>query len=292
MKKIIIKRKQILSTILVLILLVSNNHISLAINEKNEFSKTYLEQSPISVLQDIAQKATNDTEATAVYEELVNRVTNSQATSLSLIDTYFTHYYTITIGTSIYVYYRIKALVPSGAFLRVGYEYPASTRTSGGSISLSSKPTGTHQTVFSSKGLRCYSRTYASFSAYSYSEKKVYSTYLAFNTDSGNTYHTVTSADAIANKITLTAMGVFTTLSFPKGSYAYWSALIVSGLSISAIWDSSPGFSAGQYIELHTYYSSGRMYQRVKMWHNYMAYLYSYSNPTFDSISSVALPGF
>lgn len=287
------KSKRILCIILgILILIMSSNVIVFAANIQDKFSKATLEQSSVSDLQNLAQRATNDIEATAVYNELVERVKNSQVKSSVLIDTYFTHYSTSTSGTSIDVYYRVKALVPSGASLNVGYEYPSSTRTSGSSISLRGKSVGTYHAYFTSKGLRCYSRTYASFLAGSLSEKKTYSTYLAFSTSSGYARRAVTSAEATANKIALTAAGVYTTLNFPAGSTARWVSLIISGVSIGAIWSTTPGLTTGQYIELYTYYSSGKMYQRVKMWHNYTAYKNDYSNPLYSRTSSASLPGF
>lgn len=259
---------------------------------QDEFIKANLEQSSVTDLQKLAQRASNDTEAMIVYNELKERVKNSQVQSSVIIDTYFTHYSTSISGTSIDVYYRVIALVPSGASLYVGYEYPSITRTSGSSISLMGKSVGTYHAYFTSKGLRCYSQTYASFLAGSYSEKKAYSTYLAFNTSSGYGYHTVTSAEATVKKLSLTAAGIFTTLSFPSGSAARWTSLIIAGVNIGAIWSTVPGLTANQYIEMYTYYSGGQMYQRIRMWHNYTAYKNDYGNPMYSSTSSASLPGF
>lgn len=170
---------------------------------RNEFMKTNLEQSSVSDLQNLAQSASNDAEATAVYNELKDRIDNSQVQSSIMIDTYLTHTLTAVNKTSITVHYRINALVPSGAFLYLGYEYPAITRTSGSFISLNGKAVGSYQASFTSKGLISQSRTYASFSAHSYSEKKTFSPYLAFNTSSNLTYHLVTPSEIFAEKLHL-----------------------------------------------------------------------------------------
>lgn len=259
---------------------------------QDEFIKANLIQSSVNDLQKLAQRASNDIEAMNVYNELIERIKNSEMQSSAIIDTYFTHYSTSISGTSIDVYYRVKALVPSGASLYVGYEYPSITRTSGSSISLMGKSVGTYHAYFTSKGLRCYSRTYASFLAGSYSEKEIYDTYLAFNTSPSYAYHTVTSAEATINKVTLTAATLYTTLTFPPGSAAAWTSIIVSGVSIGTIWSTAPGLNANQYIELYTYYSGGRMYQRIKIWHNKTAYNNDYGNPMYSNTSSASSPAF
>lgn len=85
------KSKRILSIILsILILLMSSNGIVFAANGQDEFSKANLEQSSVSDLQNLAQRVSNDTEATVVYNELKERVKNSQVQSSVLIETYFT----------------------------------------------------------------------------------------------------------------------------------------------------------------------------------------------------------
>ena len=290
---VVMKRERILCAILaILILLISSNVTVFAVNEQTDFSKAKLEQSTISELQELAQRATNDIEATAVYNELLDRVENSQVRSSFVIDTYITYYSTTVSGRSIDIYYRIKALVPSGATLKLGYEYPANTRTYGSSIFVSGKPVGSYHSYFTSEGLRCASRTYASFTARNYSEKAVYRTFYAFDTSSHYTYHTVTAAEVAINKVVLTAAEIYTMLTFPQGSFARWVCTIVGGLSIASIWSASPGISTGQFIQLYTYFSGGRMYQRVSIWHNYLAYQQGPNNPMYRSTSSAKLPGF
>jgi hypothetical protein len=290
---VVMKRERILCAILaILILLISSNVTVFAVNEQTDFSKAKLEQSTISELQELAQRATNDIEATAVYNELLDRVENSQVRSSVVIDTYITYYSTTVSGRSIAIYYKIKALVPSGATLKLGYEYPANTRTYGSSIFVSGKPVGSYHSYFTSEGLRCASRTYASFTARNYSEKAVYRTFYAFDTSSHYTYHTVTAAEVAINKVVLTAAEIYTMLTFPQGSFARWVCTIVGGLSIASIWSASPGISTGQFIQLYTYFSGGRMYQRVSIWHNYLAYQQGPNNPMYRSTSSAKLPGF
>lgn len=292
-REVVMKRKRILCGILsILILLMSSNVIAFAANEQNDFSKAKLEQSTVSDLQELAQKASNDTEATAVYNELLERVENTQLRSSVIIDTYITHYSTTINGLSIDIYYRVKALVPTGATLRLGYEYPASTRTNGSSIYVGGKPVGTYHAYFTSKGLRCASRTYASFMANNYSEKAVYRTFYAFNSSPSNTYHTVTAAEAAANLVVLTAATLYTKIEFPPGSIAYWVAEIVGGLFIMANFSTYPKLVPGQYIKLYTSYSGGRMYQKIMIWHNYTAFQNNPNNPMYQYESSAMLPGF
>jgi hypothetical protein len=258
---------------------------------RNEFMKTNLEQSSVSGLQNLAQSASNDAEATAVYNELKDRIDNSQVQSSIMIDTYFTHTSTIVNKTSITVHYRINALVPSGAFLYLGYEYPAITRTSGSFISLNGKAVGSYQASFTSKGLISQSRTYASFSAHSYSEKKTYSTYLAFNTSSSLTHHLVTPSEIVAGKIALTIATVSTFIVLAKLKLL-WVAGIVLGVDITGIWASPPELEAYNYIEIFTYYSGVRMYRTIKIWSNYGSFINAYNFPAYYGSSSASLPGF
>lgn len=276
----------------ILILLMSCNGIVFAANNLNDFSKEKLEQSTVCDLQDLAQRASNDTEATAVYNELLDRVEKSQLQSSVVIDTYLTYYSTITNGTSIEIHYGIKALVPTGATLSLGYEYPASTRTYGSSIYVGGKSVGTYHAYFTSKCLRCASRTYASFVARNYSEKAVYRTFYAFDTSTRYTYHTVTSSEAAIDKIVLIAAGLSTTLIFSAGKVGKWIATIVAGLDIASTLSSFPGISTGQYIEVRTHFIANKIYQRVSIWHNYLAYQQGPDNPLYRSASSAVLPGF
>jgi hypothetical protein len=258
---------------------------------RNEFMKTNLEQSSVSGLQNLAQSASNDAEATAVYNELKDRIDNSQVQSSIMIDTYFTHTSTIVNKTSITVHYRINALVPSGAFLYLGYEYPAITRTSGSFISLNGKAVGSYQASFTSKGLISQSRTYASFSAHSYSEKKTFSPYLAFNTSSNLTHHLVTPSEIVAGKIALTIATVSTFIVLAKLKLL-WVAGIVLGVDITGIWASPPELEAYNYIEIFTYYSGVRMYRTIKIWSNYGSFINAYNFPAYYGSSSASLPGF
>jgi hypothetical protein len=258
---------------------------------RNEFMKTNLEQSSVSDLQNLAQSASNDAEATAVYNELKGRIDNSQVQSSIMIDTYLTHTLTAVNKTSITVHYRINALVPSGAFLYLGYEYPAITRTSGSFISLNGKAVGSYQASFTSKGIISQSRTYASFSAHSYSEKKTYSTYLAFNTSSSLTHHLVTPAEIVAGKIVLTIAAVSVSIILDKYQLR-WLARIVLGVEIFGIWSGPIELEANNYIEIFTYYSGGRMHRTIKIWSNYGSFIGAYNNPAYYGTSSASLPGF
>ncbi|MDD4541100.1 MAG: hypothetical protein PHR78_02890, partial [Eubacteriales bacterium] len=140
--------------------------------------------------------------------------------------------------------------------------------------------------------LRCASGTYALFIAYNYSEKAVYKTFNAFDSTPSYTYHTVTAAEAAAGKIVLLAAGLFTMYDFPDEPVVKCIVTIVAGLDLVMSLSSFPGISKGQYTETYTYFIGDKIYQRLSIWHNYLAYQQGPNNPMYRSTSSASLPGF
>lgn len=132
-------KKKIGVLLVIAILFMPWNGLSFGLNKLDEYSKSNLSASAILDLQSLAKTATTDDEATAVYNELIKRAQKNEILASQVIDTYLTHYSTTVNGKSIDIHYKLKARVPSGAALSLGYEYPAVTRTSGSSISLSGK---------------------------------------------------------------------------------------------------------------------------------------------------------
>ena len=95
--------------------------------------------------------------------------------------------------------------MPSGVAFTLGYEYPASTRTTGASISLVGKAKGSYTQEFTPKGLVCAFRSCAGFSAHGYNESKAGTTF--YPTVPRTTYdHVVTRLESKELSATLWAV--------------------------------------------------------------------------------------
>lgn len=95
--------------------------------------------------------------------------------------------------------------MPSGVAFTLGYEYPATTRTAGESISLVGKAKGSYTQEFTPKGLVCAFRSCVEFSAHGYNESKAGTTF--YPTVPHTTYdHVVTRLESKTLDATLWAI--------------------------------------------------------------------------------------
>ena len=124
-----------------------------------------------------------------------------------------------------------------------------------------------------------------------YTEYKNYAAHLAFDISSSTTYHTVTTAEAVANCVILTVASLYTMVSW-NATGLKWISTLIGALNTGAIWYSAPNLATEQYIKIHTYYSNGREYAEISIWHNYLAYCNDPTNPMYNNTSSVAIIGY
>ena len=108
-------------------------------------------------------------------------------------------------SSSVSVNDTVKAIVPSGSTLRAGYEYPASTQTSGAFVNIQNS-LGTYTKTFSGPFLPCQMRAKFNFIAGSYTENKVLKTRM--NISGGTGYRTITASDVNNHQIAVEMVGL------------------------------------------------------------------------------------
>ena len=108
-------------------------------------------------------------------------------------------------SSSVSVNDTVKAIVPSGSTLRAGYEYPASTQTSGAFVNIQIS-LGTYTKTFSGPFLPCQMRAKFNFIAGSYTENKVLKTRM--NISGGTGYRTITASDVNNHQIAVEMVGL------------------------------------------------------------------------------------
>lgn len=137
-----------------------------------------------------------------------------------------------------------------------------------------------------------FSRTFASFRAGTLSDKKTYSTYLAFDQSFGSSVRVITQAEVIAEYILFGVTGLLVKYFIPARHATRWKTAI-GALEIGAQFiKKAPLKAAGQTYVVTVSYANNRMYQNLKIYHNYQAYIQSPNNPMYNNTSSVAIPGF
>ena len=165
-------------------------------------------------LQEAVTLAETEEQATIIFNELIRYYngektgvqTNAVAAASNTIDNYLSFTSSYNSSTNkLTVSYTIKGIMPSGVAFTLGYEYPASTRTTGASISLVGKAKGNYTQEFTPKGLVCAFRSCAGFSAHGYNESKAGTTF--YPTVPRTTYdHVVTRLESKELSATLWAV--------------------------------------------------------------------------------------
>lgn len=211
---------------------------------------------------DCIPQARTQAEADAVFEELMERQRAGEAIN-GMIDSYVTANSTTMSSSTVSVNDAVKAILPSGASLRVGYEYPAVTQTAGTFANIQNT-VGTHVKSFSGPFLSCQMRAKFTFSANSYSENKVLKTYM--NVRGGSSGRVVTSGEAAVGRIAANVAGCAITLLFPGlGTFAILGMSVPLGFFL-------PSISEGQYIRISTSVSGNRLTTTVRIWASYETY--------------------
>ena len=165
-------------------------------------------------LQEAVTLAETDEQATIIFNELIRYYngektglqTNAVTAASNTIDNYLSFTSSYNSSTNkLTVSYTIKGIIPSGVAFTLGYEYPATTRTAGASISLVGKAKGNYTQEFTPKGLVCAFRSCAGFSAHGYNESKAGTTF--YPTVPRTTYdHVVTRLESKELSATLWAV--------------------------------------------------------------------------------------
>lgn len=275
MKRIV---KRMVSLLLAAAFCLATGNLALA---AEELKTAELRTKTTAELMDCIPQARTQAEADAVFAELMARKESGEALR-GMIDSYVTANSTTMTSSTVTVNYTVNAILPSGASLRVGYEYPAKVQTAGTFANIQNT-LGTHTKSFSGPFLSCQMRAVFKFSANSYSENKVLKTFM--NVRGGSSGRVVTAGDAAAGRIASSVAGVAISLLFPGvGSCAQLGISAVLGLML-------PSISEGQYIRITTSVSGNRLTTTVRIWASYETYTAG-GSPINTSTGSATIPTF
>lgn len=275
MKRIV---KRMVSLLLAAAFCLATGNLALA---AEELKTAELRTKTTAELMDCIPQARTQAEADAVFAELMVRKESGEALR-GMIDSYVTANSTTMTSSTVTVNYTVRAIIPSGASLRVGYEYPSIVRVSGTFAAVQSA-TGTYTRSFSGPFQSCEMRAVFKFSASSYSENKVLKTFM--NVRGGSAGRVVTAGDAAAGRIATNVAGAAISLLFPGvGSFAQLG--IAAGLGFAL-----PSISEGQYIRITTSVSGNRLTTTVRIWASYETYTAG-GSPVNTSTGSATIPTF
>ena len=249
-------------------------------------------------LRKAAVNAKTDAEATAIFQELLSRTSNSTAlnglslsaslTSSSLLSTYVRSNSVTTSSSSISVNYTVLATIPSGASIYVGYIYPSVTRTSGAS-SLSSRSKGTYTKSFSGSFLPCGIRVQFKMTASTYNETKPLKTYINLTGSSTKSFE-ITQSHVTANQINVN-IATLAIIFIGSGATSAIKWVLCSGLSLICSNTSGPAMAVGQYYRVTSSVSGSTLTISTKIWTS----IYNYNNgdaPIGSSSCSFSIPTF
>lgn len=245
-----------------------------------------------------AKLAETDEQANVFFNALLDKVARGELSERGVSDTYVSITSVTQNNNAITVGYEIIARVPSGAYLELGVQYPASTRIPAQTKVLSTMSTGTYSEVFSASGIIA-KQVYTLFRARDFTNRQVHQT-LYMSTSSVYDYHTLTTAEVVAS-YTVTHVAPFVTvLIFPQSKIIKYGGIIVEAAGITYtiagalnLTKSLPAPVVGQFYQTRTWYSGNKLYTQVKVWANEDLYDAN-ETPMYDSGSFVAvtLPDF
>ena len=270
--------KRVLAMLLVFVLCLAAGNPALA---AEELQRVELKTKTTAELMACIPQARTQAEADAVFEELMARKAAGEPLR-GMIDSYVTANSTTMTSSEVTVNYTVKAILPSGASLRVGYEYPAVTRTAGTFANIQNT-VGTHTKSFSGPFLSCQMRARFTFSANSYSENKVLKTYM--NVRGGSGGRVITAGDVAAGTYAFTIAGILITMAFP-GAGTIMQLVTPTAVSINNV-----AYSAGQYIHTSTSVSGNKITLTVRQYASQEAYT-SGAAPMSTRSGTATIPSF
>lgn len=159
-------------------------------------------------------------------------------------------------SSSVSVNDTVKAIVPSGSTLRAGYEYPASTQTSGAFVNIQNS-LGTYTKTFSGPFLPCQMR--AKFN--SYTENKVLKTRM--NISGGTGYRTITASDVNNHQIAVEMVGLALSILVTPNAANIVIDQLYGSLGTLSSW---PALAVGQYYRITTSVSGSTLTVSVRVW--------------------------
>lgn len=249
--------------------------------EISDFTSDTIKKLSQEELEYAATIAETDSEATIVFDALVEKYATDSVKATAkgaLINNYVQLVKISKSGQNVTVKYRIKAKIPSGASISLGYEFPSAVRTNGKYVSLSGKKIGEYTQKFTIPTLMCQSRISVKMTARDYKETKVFKT---FNYSSGVSidYHTVTGAEVTGYWL-LYNVAPFIACSIYPGSKVIKIVGEIASAG-NAVFDVAGSYSlnigvpkpvTGQYYKTETWYADNRIYARVRVWNTKAAF--------------------
>lgn len=270
----------------VMILMTSLASPAFARAEKalSEITVSSVKTMNVSELTTAARNARTDEEAQIVFDEFVSRTSSVSDKSSSMyaprsaiIDAYLRVISCATSYRSIVLNYEVLAIVPSGAYLTIGYDYPEVTRTNGERITIGSTK-GTFTKTITTKGLMCGVRVNAKITARDFMDTKTIKNYMDAPSGRKTVYHTVTVGEALGSFAVSTIGGFALTAVLKDCKYtlvpiaAAACTYFLDAATVVNINLGIPTPVAGQYYKVVTYYSNYKAYVETTIWNNKNAY--------------------
>ncbi len=249
--------------------------------EISDFTSDTIKSLSLEELQYAATVAETDNEATVVFDALVDKYAVDSAkvvSKASLISNYVQSVSVSKSGQNVTVKYRIKAKIPSGASISLGYEFPSAVKTNGQYVSLSGKKIGEYTQKFTIPTLMCQSRISVKMTARDYKETKVFKTF-NYKSKVYTDYHTVTKAE-VTGYWALYNVAPFVACKIYPGSKLIKIVGMVASAG-SATFDVTGSYSlnigvpkpvTGQYYKTETWYADNKIYARVRVWNSQSAF--------------------
>lgn len=253
MKRIV---KRMVSLLLAAAFCLATGNLALA---AEELKTAELRTKTTAELMDSIPQARTQAEADAVFAELMARKESGEALR-GMIDSYVTANSTTMTSSAVTVNYTVNAIIPSGASLRVGYEYPAKVRVSGTFAAVQSA-TGTYTRSFSGPFQSCEMRAVFKFSANSYSETKELKKFM--NVRGGTHAHAVTASDVSSRGWATAIAGLSLSLAVNAGGLGLYLPDIFDAVSNIGGW---PALAVGQYYRVTTSVSGSTLTITTRVW--------------------------
>ena len=234
----------------------------------------------------------DDYSGTNLFDYCVNDpINNKDSLGTTYLNTYINIMSVQVRGNCITVNYKVKAKIPGVSSISIGYEYPASTRTSGSKKLITNK-IGTHSMDLKTVGLRCYYRVYGIFTARNYNEKTIIKTLSNYPTGKQVCYHEVSASEANRERIALTVFNIACWIDWKRKSLRI-AFKIASACSIISTFDnnSPPQPKKGHYYKTISYYSGKYIYTELYIWNSKKAYQHG-NYPVYKSKTKTEVPHF
>lgn len=235
------------------------------------------------VLDAAVRNAHTDEEATVAMYNLIDffeRLEDAQEKGImpmssdlnpNIIDSYVNVTSCSVSPTTVSFNYKVVSLVPSGASLKLGYEYPAATRISGDSFSVESS-LGTYSKNLNTSLCTSSIQLVGTFLARDFRATKVFKeTYQYAFTGTQYGYKTITQSDVTNNIMIILFLGV-TGMLHVQAKVATVTVAVAGLVGMTMSLSDMPAPKVGQYYVTKTWFSGGKMYINFRIWNSENAY--------------------